>query len=240
MDQRICKTCGIHKNITEFPIGKRYKGGYLPHCRSCKNEDGKKRATIKRTINPEKLREATRQWRKKNPEKSRISDKYSKERRKEKIRVEQQKWRMVNNGKINQNNKKRRKNPKVKLNTNLSNSIRATLRGNKKGWSWEDLVGYTCEQLREHLEKQFIDGMSWDNYGEWHIDHRTPIAAFNFETPFDLDFRQCWALRNLRPLWAADNMRKKDKLSNPHQPSLLIETFAKQKPAAKKTPKIRQ
>jgi len=38
MDQRICKTCGIHKNITEFPIGKRYKGGYLPHCRSCKGE----------------------------------------------------------------------------------------------------------------------------------------------------------------------------------------------------------
>jgi hypothetical protein len=64
--------------------------------------------------------------------------------------------------------------------------------------------------------------MSWENYGKWHIDHRIPIDAFNFTCPEDIDFTQCWALRNLRPLWAVDNIKKSNKLEKPFQPSLLL------------------
>jgi hypothetical protein len=69
-------------------------------------------------------------------------------------------------------------------------------------------VGYTLNELKLHLQNQFKDGMSWDNMGEWHIDHIFPISAFNFTKPEDPEFRQCWALDNLRPLWATDNLRK--------------------------------
>jgi 5-methylcytosine-specific restriction endonuclease McrA len=64
--------------------------------------------------------------------------------------------------------------------------------------------------------------MSWDNCNEWHIDHIIPKAAFNYEKPEDIDFKKCWALKNLQPLWAKENHEKKDKLLKPFQPSLQI------------------
>ena len=54
------------------------------------------------------------------------------------------------------------------------------------------MVGYTSLNLKEHLEKQFNDGMNWDNYGEWHIDHIKPISSFTFETCDDEQFKECW------------------------------------------------
>ena len=54
--------------------------------------------------------------------------------------------------------------------------------------------------------------MGWHNMGEWHIDHIIPIAAFNYETNLCPEFKTCWALGNLRQMWARDNIRKKDKI----------------------------
>ena len=98
--------------------------------------------------------------------------------------------------------------PKYKISRNLANSIRQSLRTGKRG-SWEGLVGYSLRELREHLERRFQEGMSWENYGEWHIDHVLPIASFDFSTTEDKNFKRCWALSNLQPLWAKDNWAKK-------------------------------
>jgi len=71
-----------------------------------------------------------------------------------------------------------------------------------------DTLGYTFNDLRNHLESKFESGMTWDNYGEWHIDHITPESWFSY-TEIDSDqFRQCWSLENLQPMWAAQNRRK--------------------------------
>lgn len=59
-----------------------------------------------------------------------------------------------------------------------------------------------------HLERQFLPGMSWDNMSEWHIDHILPRVMFHYETSADPGFSECWALTNLRPLWAKDNIDK--------------------------------
>lgn len=59
-------------------------------------------------------------------------------------------------------------------------------------------------------------------YRGWHIDHKIPKSAFNFETPEDIDFKRCWALKNLQPLWAAENIKKHDRVDKPFQPSLAI------------------
>lgn len=85
------------------------------------------------------------------------------------------------------------------------------LRQGKDGASWEALVGYTREDLIRHMERQFTKGMTWANYGEWHIDHIVPKSSFKFQTPQDPEFKACWALTNLQPLWGITNMIKKDK-----------------------------
>ena len=112
--------------------------------------------------------------------------------------------------------------PKLKLRQNISRSIRYSLNDNKRNKHWETLVGYTLQDLKKHLEKQFQKGMTWKNYGEWHIDHKIPVSVFNFEKPEDIDFKRCWALKNLQPMWAIDNLRKHDKLEKPFQPSLAM------------------
>jgi hypothetical protein len=88
--------------------------------------------------------------------------------------------------------------------------IQNVVRGLKNGRSWQDLVGYTAEELMAHLERQFLPGMDWENRKLWHIDHIVPVSSFSL-TPECPDFKACWALTNLRPLWGADNIRKKDK-----------------------------
>jgi hypothetical protein len=68
------------------------------------------------------------------------------------------------------------------------------------------LIGCSITQLREHIEKQFTDGMSWDNYGKWHVDHIVPCSAFDL---FDASQQQaCFHFTNLQPLWAKDNRAK--------------------------------
>jgi hypothetical protein len=70
--------------------------------------------------------------------------------------------------------------------------------------------------LAAHLEKQFLKGMTWQNIGEWHVDHIVPLASFMISGPDDPALRVAWGLPNLRPLWAKDNLRK-----NKHRTHLL-------------------
>lgn len=70
---------------------------------------------------------------------------------------------------------------------------------------WRGRLGYDPALLVPHIESQFEGWMTWENYGtEWHIDHRRPIASFDLPA----QIRECWALSNLRPLRAIENLRK--------------------------------
>jgi hypothetical protein len=101
--------------------------------------------------------------------------------------------------------------PKGRLEGRLKTAIKKALRGRKNGRRWESLVGYSLDDLHQHLERQFRGRMSWANMGRWHIDHIVPRAAFNYAEASDPDFKACWALSNLRPLWGKANMQKSDK-----------------------------
>ena len=70
------------------------------------------------------------------------------------------------------------------------------------------LLGYSPMDLVKRIESQFTDGMSWDNKGEWHIDHIRPVVTFNFDSTDHPEFKECWALENLQPMWATDNLSK--------------------------------
>ena len=187
-----CTKCKQIKLKSDFYKSKKYRSGTLCECKEC----------TKKTYHD---------WAKRN---------------KERLRVKTAKWRKNNRERAKQicikADRKRRSDPKGKLNFTMSSNIRKALNGQKGRKSWQKLVGYSLSNLKHHLEKQFEEGMSWDNYGEWHIDHIIPISAFNFYKPEDLDFKKCWALINLQPLWAKDNMTKQAKLNMPFQPSFAF------------------
>jgi hypothetical protein len=69
-------------------------------------------------------------------------------------------------------------------------------------------VGCSIQELRAHIEKQFTPGMTWANYGEWHVDHIRPCASFDLSDPEQ--FSACFNWSNLQPLWAAENLSKSD------------------------------
>jgi hypothetical protein len=172
--------------------GKKFKGG--------------KKATYKRTYEKYKKRktEYHKEWSKQNRDKL---NEYHKE------------WRGKNIDKHRETKRtyqkeKRHTDPIYKLISNFRTAIYIVLKENKldKYTNYFNMVGYSAEQLKEHLEKQFKDGMNWENYGEWHVDHIKPISSFIFETCDDEQFKVCWSLENLQPMWGIENIKKGNKI----------------------------
>ena len=91
---------------------------------------------------------------------------------------------------------KRKTDKKFKLTELMRSLLRRSLV--KKQNSTQKMLGYTWEQLKQRLECQFTNGMSWDNYGEWHVDHKKPVSMFEIDAPA----HTINALCNLQPLWA--------------------------------------
>jgi hypothetical protein len=178
---------------------------------------------------PEIVKAAAKNWRVNNPDKviaqrdrERKSSAY-KERIKNKAESNKEymiQWRKDNPEKSKQQmkraNAKRSKIMKYRISGNISNRIREKLlKGTKARQHWEELVDFTVDQLRNHLEKLFKPGMTWDNYGTvWQIDHKIPIAAFNFNKPDDIDFKLCWSIKNLQPLETVENKKKSAKVDH--------------------------
>ena len=69
------------------------------------------------------------------------------------------------------------------------------------------MLGYSADDLKTHIESLFKEGMSWDNYGDWHIDHIKPVSLFDDSD----DVSIVNSLENLQPLWAFDNLSKSNK-----------------------------
>lgn len=88
----------------------------------------------------------------------------------------------------------------------IRSRVRNVLKGIKKSAPTIRLLGCKLTEFRDHIERRFAPGMSWQNYGEWHIDHIKPCAAFDLRQPQEQ--QRCFHYSNLQPLWALDNIRK--------------------------------
>ena len=128
-------------------------------------------------------------------------------------------WREKNINKHRENKRNYEKNrksndPLYKLIGNFRTAIYQVLKENniKKNGHYFEILKYTPEQLIEHLEKQFSDEMTWDNYGLWHVDHKHPISLYNIKEIGDDEFLKCWSLDNLQPMWGCENIKKSNKL----------------------------
>jgi predicted DNA-binding transcriptional regulator AlpA len=118
--------------------------------------------------------------------------------------------------KIKRDYEKNRKNsdPLYKLVANFRTAIWTVLKESNvdKYGHYFDVLQYTPEELIIHLEKQFKDDMTWDNYGIWHVDHKLPITSFDIQEMGDDEFMKCWCLDNLQPMWGEENIRKSNKI----------------------------
>jgi len=105
---------------------------------------------------------------------------------------------------------RRKKDVNFRMSHNIRNRIRMALKRNSKSYNTNTLIGCSIKELKVHLQSLFKDDMSWDNYGEWQIDHKIPCAAFDLS---NVDNQLiCFNYKNLQPLWAIDNLIKKDKI----------------------------
>jgi hypothetical protein len=217
------KTCKEEKELTEFYKNCTAKDGFRPHCKSCVSAQQKKY----KENNPEKVRASKRKYRENSRESIRAKQQKYNEKNREKIRAQQRKYRENNKEKImatqrkyaeknresirasqqKWKKKKRATCPMFRMVHCLRERLRAVLRGKNKSASTMALLDCTVEELKKHLEKQFVEGMSWDNRGTvWHIDHMVPCASFDLSDAEQQ--RRCFHFTNLQPLFASENIIK--------------------------------
>jgi hypothetical protein len=175
-----CKTCQIEKSIKYFHINRRNLDGYEKDCKECRQIKTKNNY-IK---NKQKIKNKVLEYYKNNRKKA-LSGQLK--RQKERLKTDDF----------------------YKLQRNLRNRLYYALKNTewKKNTHFADYIGCEREILISHLEKQFQPNMSWDNYGEWEIDHIKPLA--NAVTEQEL-YNLCH-YTNLQPLWKLDNVKKSNR-----------------------------
>lgn len=241
----ICTKCKIKKPLSAFYKRKGVPSGRHLQCKQCKKEqisknyqanikEKKKYAQEYQQLNQEKIKKYRKQYAIDNKKEVAAKRKKYYLINKNNILERNRRWRIKNSEKIRaykiktrdrerkRLNKSRQERSELRLNHTISTAIYRSLKGIKKGRKWQSLVGYTARELKRHLENLFIPGMTWKNYGKWHLDHIIPVSVFNFTNAGHRDFKRCWALKNLQPMWATENMVKGSKLDKHFQPSLLI------------------
>lgn len=195
-----CTKCGNNKLISQFRKQSKGRFGVMSVCKSCQSNIEKYNRLIGNTTSTER----NKRFRENNPDKIKKYLKDYSNKNKEKRKEYDKNYRINNRGLIN-----KRSCEYYILNPHLKtwrSVLKSQLRrmGKTKEGNTIDLLGYSALELKLHMESLFTEGMTWDNHGEWHIDHIKPLSSFNKEThPSVVN-----ALSNLQPLWAKDNRDK--------------------------------
>ena len=185
---KICNCCKQKKSETDFSFRSEGKGYLRSECKEC----SAKRFRLWRSLNLEKAKAASlksvREYVKNNPIKAKKKQ-------------------------LECYLRRRKSDPTFRALCNLRTRIRDALRRNVKSASTKELLGCSIEKFKSHLENQFQPGMTWENYGQWHVDHIKPCAKFDLTIPEQQ--RQCFHYSNCQPLWAKQNLQKSDFYFNP-------------------------
>lgn len=220
--EKICKKCQTTKSVEQFRTRiKNDRISYEVYCLECEKQYNKE--NCKQRYQERKANGRTIEYRQNNLDKLRqASRKYNKEHKQElKLkRIKNSSWQEY----LKIYNRNRRKvDPAFKIRSIFSNTVYKALR--RKGFikqnSFLKNVSYTMIELMKHLEKQFEPWMTWENHGRyisktwkdqdpstwtWQIDHIIPASTLPYTSMTDINFQKCWALENLRPLNAKQNL----------------------------------
>jgi hypothetical protein len=211
MGKLICRRCQEEKEWTSefFPCNyhKTYKKFYLEKvCKKCRYKRNEELRKERYHSDPEfRKRVLIRSEKSRQKSQAKRDEVYWKRRERQKLWVQNNPEKVKEGYRIR--NAKRWKDSRYKTSKSVSNYVNKLIK-DKDNYHTFDILGYSLQDLMNHLESQFVEGMSWENHGEWHIDHIKPVCSFNFNSREDEDFKKCWALENLRPLWAKENLKK--------------------------------
>lgn len=208
MSNLFCKKCKTHKESKDFYFNKT-KNKFELCCKICRNHGSmanyyKNREKIlngyKTPEYREKKRESRRERYRSDPEyRKKISDwfkkyhqtprfkEYAKERKKQYLSV-----------------------PSNRIIHRMSNRIRAVLRGEIKTSKTKDFLGIEVDEFMKYLESKFLEGMTWKNRRNWHIDHIIPCSYFDMS--IEENQKICFYYKNLQPMWGKDNISKGNKI----------------------------
>jgi hypothetical protein len=192
MEKKICSKCKIEKDVCEFRKSSKMKNGLQSECKSC--------AKLRYELNREENLIKKKIYTEKNKEKKSEYDKQ---------------YRLKNKLKKNEYIRNYRKNrrlidPTFRIIESMRSRLKIFFKSNNiQNYNKTfNIVGCTPQELKEYLEKKFTDEMSWDNYGQWHIDHKIPLSS----AISDDDVYKLCHYTNLQPLWSEDNIRKSNKI----------------------------
>ena len=177
--ERILARCKAYHEANR----EKHKAYYRARYQRIKGDVSKKCKEEKRWLRPE-VREQQRIYRQRNASK---------------IRARKREWWK----------KKFYSDPEFRLLHNMRNRLNGAINRKGKWGRTLELIGCTTAELKAHIQAQFRDGMSWDNYGQWHVDHIKPCDAFDLTKPDQQ--RACFHYTNLQPMWAMENIKKSAK-----------------------------
>jgi hypothetical protein len=229
---KLCTKCKVEKNLDDFHKCK--KNGYKSNCKTCKKEYNTKyrsenkakcleinknwRETNKEYMrnyylrNKDSIKEYMKDYYLENKENILTNVKeYYKENTNHKKEMSKKNYNLIKETDIFKEKKKEymkksyKKNPHIYAHRNILKRHLGIL-NIKKTERTEILLGYSAIDLKKHIESLFNEGMSWNNYGKWHIDHIKPISKFDKNE----DTSVVNSLNNLQPLWAFENLSKGD------------------------------
>jgi hypothetical protein len=236
MKTKLCPRCKEVKSVDNFHKDNNRKGGLCFYCKSCHNEIRRVNYELrvcpicKIEFIPKTKRSVTcgsnkcmcKRYRENNYDKCQNYEKLYHEKNREKYieynrkyRIENKEqfkeYRIKNRKRTNEYMMKRRKeNPQIKIADSLRKRINKLVKKKNKSKSTLELLGCSLDEFLNHLEELFQDGMSFDNYGKWHIDHILPCSAFDLENSEEQEI--CFHYTNLQPLWAKENISKSNKI----------------------------
>ena len=216
IDIESAKALGLSRYFTGVPcaqghVSERYVRGR--DCAECvrvykakwkkQNPDKVKSGAARyRAANKEKIGITIAAWAKNNPDRVRAAARRFRERNLELCRAKTNEWRR----------KARKENPVFQMQERIRNSVKQAVR--RRGYttrsSASKILGCTWPEFAKHIELQFLPGMSWENRDLWQIDHITPIASAKTEE----EVIALYHFTNLRPMWAADNLKKRAKITH--------------------------
>ena len=238
---KICSKCKEEKSVSEFLKHKITKDGLRSQCNFCLKQYNQKRYSenpekIKaqkrkwnfknpeygknyKFKNKDKIKQHRKQYNQNNKEKIKESCKCYYLKNKDKIKLINKQYTLNNKEHLKQcRNKQRKLRRKTDINFKILETCRRrnwnALKGICKSALTTNLLMCSIAELKLYLEKLWLPGMSWNNYGfgdnKWHIDHIVPCSFFNMLDP--VEQYMCFRWQNLQPLWQTDNFKKSDKI----------------------------
>lgn len=209
-----CKRCELELSFDCFQKNGKYYKSYCKECNKIvikergyhKKESYAQKKKEYREKNKDKLKEWYKQNYLDNKEKLLEQSKERYQKNKDKVCARTKAYKEKNANWYR--NYKRQWREKNKLHANIRRGLWGCLKGKQKQSKALSYLGCSLEELWEYLKQHFKNGMTVENYGEWHVDHIISLDSFDFTQDTESQLKKAWHYTNLQPLWAKENLSK--------------------------------